>query len=290
MTVLEANHRLLPEVTDEFAAKVRPGLTADSLMEELRKAVDEEDSKEFVSARNAALAKSLAEVLEVEVPDTLVTNQAKEMFAVMMTEMRDNGVPDEEIKRQIQPENFMKYKDIEKPDIVRDFKVSMACDEIARLEGIEVPDYQVEEQLQSIKKDADGSSEEFDETMVRRKVESTLQRQLVFDFLAKNANLDVEYVEEAEFNEALMAQLAEESLKREQELAAKAALEVDAVVEAEVEESAAAVIAEIPAYDDPDGSVEDKAFNALKNLGMLEENPDPDSPDYDHSRDDEIVS
>ena len=130
--------------------KVRPGLTADSLLVELRKAVDEEDSKEFVSARNAALAKSLAEVLEVEVPDTLVTNQAKELFAIMMTDMRDNGMPDEEIKKQIQPENFLKYKDIEKPDIVRDFKVSMACDEIARLEVMNVPDYQVEEQLQRI--------------------------------------------------------------------------------------------------------------------------------------------
>lgn len=219
MTVLEASSRTLPEVTDEFAAKVRAGLTADSLMEELRKAVDSEDNKEFVGERNRALSLALAEVIEVEVPDTLVTNQAREKFAIMMTEMRDNGVADEEIKKQISPENFLKYKKIAKDDILRDFRVSMAADEIARLENIEVPDYQVEEQLQAIRKDAEGSSEELDETMVRPKVEATLLRQAVMDFLAEHANLDVEYSDDQSFDEGLMEKLAEESLERERKLA-----------------------------------------------------------------------
>merc|ERR1712232_1449014 len=58
--VEEAKTRTLPELTDEFAEKVRAGLTVDSLKEELRKAVDSEDSKEFRPARNAAIAKALA--------------------------------------------------------------------------------------------------------------------------------------------------------------------------------------------------------------------------------------
>eukprot|EP00545_Synedropsis_sp_CCMP1620_P002560 CAMPEP_0119012416 /NCGR_PEP_ID=MMETSP1176-20130426/6711_1 /TAXON_ID=265551 /ORGANISM="Synedropsis recta cf, Strain CCMP1620" /LENGTH=498 /DNA_ID=CAMNT_0006965371 /DNA_START=132 /DNA_END=1628 /DNA_ORIENTATION=- len=217
VTVLEASHRTLPEVTDEFAAGVRAGLTAATLKEELQKAVDSEDAKEYVGPRNAALGSALAEVMDVEVPDTLVTNQAREKFAMMMTEMRDQGgVSDEEIKNQINPENFSKYKEIAKHDIIRDFKVSMATDEIARLEGIEVPDFQVEEQLQAIKKDA-GEDEQFDETMIRGKVETTLQRQLVFDFLADQSSLKVEYINE-EFNEEMMQKLADESLEREQKL------------------------------------------------------------------------
>lgn len=220
MTVLEASHRTLPEVTDEFAAQVRAGLTADSLREELQKAVDSEDAKEYSGARNAALGRALAEVMKVEVPDTLVVNQAREKFAMMMTEMRDNGVSDEEIKNQINPDNFGKYKDIVKDDIIRDFKVSMATDEIARMEGIEVADYQVEEQLENIKKDA-GDDEEFDETMIRGKVETTLQRQMVFDFLADQSKLEVEFIED-DFDEGLMQKLADESLAREEELTEEA--------------------------------------------------------------------
>jgi hypothetical protein len=88
------------------------------------------------------------------------------------------------------------------------------------MEGIEVPDYQVEEQMEAIRKDAQG--EELDEATIRPKVESTLMRQLVFDFLAENANLEVEYTDEPEFDEAMMQKLADESLSREEELAAEA--------------------------------------------------------------------
>ena len=213
VTVLEASTRTVPELTDEFAAKVKPGLTAESLKEELRKAIDSEDSKEFEGARNAALGKALAECLDVTIPDTLVTNQARDKFAMMMTEMRDNGVSDEEIKNQIKPENFQKYKDIVKDDIIRDFRVSMATDEIARIEGIDIPDYQVEEQMEAIRKDAAQEGEEIDEAMVRGKVETTLQRQAVMDFLAEHSKLDVVFKDD-EFDPELMERLAAESLER----------------------------------------------------------------------------
>ena len=232
--VLEASKRNIPEVTDDFANMVRPGLTADALMDELRKAIDQEDAKEFTPARNKALGEALAEVMDVQVPDTLVTNQAREKFAIMMSDMRSNGVGDEEIKKQINPENFNKYKDIVKDDIIRDFKISMATDAIADLESITVPDYQVEEQMEAIRKDAAENNEEFDETMIRGKVEATLSRQAVMDWLAEQGNLEVEYTEET-FDENLLQKLADETMEREQGLADTAAAEVvPEVVDAEV--------------------------------------------------------
>lgn len=239
VTVLEASTRTLPEVTDEFASQVRAGLTAESLKAELQKAVDSEDAKQFTPARNAALSKALAEVMEVEVPDTLVTKQAKEKFAVMMTDMRNNGVSDEEIKNQISPENFLKYKKIVKDSIVKDFKVSMAVDEIGRMENIEVPDYQIDEQIQGIREQATKMGEEFDEAEIRPRIEATLMREAVLEFLAENGDIDVQFDTDDEFDEELMAKLAEEALAREEQaLAASAAsastaVETPEVVEAE---------------------------------------------------------
>ncbi|KAL7494660.1 hypothetical protein ACHAWT_003416 [Skeletonema menzelii] len=217
--ILSASRRSLPELTDEFANQVREGLTAESLKEELRKAVDSQDAQEYMGARNQALGKALSDIIDVDVPDTLVTNQAREKYALMMTDMRDNGMADEEIKKLINPENFIKYKDIQKDDIVRDFKISMAVDEIARLENIQVPAYQVEEQIQSLKDQAakEGQSTDgLDDEQMRRKVESTLERRMVYDLLAEVAELEVEYVEEEQFDEALLEKLAQESLEREQ--------------------------------------------------------------------------
>ena len=230
--ILTASYRSVPEVTDEFAAQVRPEMTAESLNEELRKAIDEEDAKEFIDVRNKALGTALATRLEVEVPDTLVTNQARDKYAMMMSDFREQGMADEEIKKMISPENFLKYKEIEKPDIVRDFKISMATDEIARLESIEVEPSAVDEQIGSLRQEA--GDEEFDEAQVRAKVESTLQRRLVFDFLNEHSSLDVEYVEENEnFDEEMMEKLADESLQRERENAEKEAAAAAAAASAD---------------------------------------------------------
>lgn len=280
VTVLEASKRTLPEVTDEFANEVRAGLTAETLKKELQTAVDTEDAKEYTPARNAALAKALALVMDVEVPDTLVTNQAREKFAMMMADMRNNGVNDDEIKNQINSDNFLKYKNIVKDDIIKDFKVSMATDEIARLENIEVEDYQIEEQMESIKQDAENSKEDFDETQIRSRVEATLLRQAVMDFLAEKADLEVKFVDgEGEFDESLMEKLAEESQAREESFEVETTEESEVadesppVVEASAtEEKEETPVAE-PVAEDRDlesMSLADKAFYALKDAGALD--------------------
>lgn len=326
--IRSASRRTLPELTDEFANEVREGLTAESLKEELRKAVDSQDAQEYMGARNEALGKALSDIIDVDVPDTLVTNQAREKYALMMTDMRDNGMADEEIKNLINPENFIKYKDIQKDDIVRDFKISMAVDEIARLENIQVPAYQVEEQIQSLKDQAakEGQSTDgLDDDQMRRKVESTLERRMVYDMLAEVAELEVEYVEEEQFDEALLEKLAQESLEREQAAAAEQASEegkqqdevvataavvaeedvaVDTdsaeeeivVAEEEIEpvksEDTTAISEESESVASPEEidasryegmDQEEKAFNILKDLGMIELHADPDSPDFDAS-------
>jgi len=62
--------------------------------------------------------------------------------------------------------------------------------------------------------------------------------------------------------------------------------EVEARVVEETSVSAPAPVAEEKDFDSMD--LEDKAFNILVDLGMVDKTPDPDSPDYDHSTDDEI--
>jgi len=212
--VKEANIRTVPEIDDELANKIRPGLDEEGLKAELRKAVDEQDAQDWIDPRNKALAKALAGVMDVEVPDTLVTNQAREKYAQMMAEFRSQGMADDEIKKLITPENFMKYKDIQKPDIADDFKTSMASDEISRLEGLEVPAYQIDEQVEALKKEANGE-DLGEESMLRAKIESTIMRRLVFDYLADHAELDVQYAEEEEFDEKMLEELAQLSMNRE---------------------------------------------------------------------------
>lgn len=180
----------------------------------------------------------------------------------------------------------------------------MATDEIARIENIEIDEYQVEEQMENIKKEAAENADEFDEAQMRSRVEATLQRQAVMDFLAENAELDVQFVDgEGDFDEAMMQKLAEESLAREQELEAKTEAEEEVgespdvsppeeetVVETVVAEAEEAPVEEAPpaepepeeAEEEADAaepvaeerdtssmSLQDKAFYALMDSGAL---------------------
>eukprot|EP00592_Proboscia_alata_P024356 CAMPEP_0194442566 /NCGR_PEP_ID=MMETSP0176-20130528/126204_1 /TAXON_ID=216777 /ORGANISM="Proboscia alata, Strain PI-D3" /LENGTH=598 /DNA_ID=CAMNT_0039268683 /DNA_START=283 /DNA_END=2078 /DNA_ORIENTATION=+ len=222
VSILQSSTRKLPELDDEFANDVRPGMDIKTLRDELQKAVDEEDAKEFVEDRNKALSEALATRIDIEMPDSILVNQAREKYAEMMTDFRTNGMSDEEIQKLITPENFLKYKNIVKPAIVNDFKVTLGTEEIAKLESVEVPAYRVDEQMASLKKESEQSGEEFDEAQVRPRVENTLQRRMVFDYLAENGNLEVEFKDEEGgegFDAELMDTLAKDSIAREETLA-----------------------------------------------------------------------
>lgn len=52
---------------------------------------------------------TLLEVTEVEIPETLVVEQARDKFAIMMTELKDQGESDEKIKSMITQEVTTDY-------------------------------------------------------------------------------------------------------------------------------------------------------------------------------------
>ena len=127
VTVLAVDERVVPPVDEDFAKMVRPnqeGFDLAKLKEELRKAVDEEgaDREAIMKSRDSALEAALLATLSLAIPPSLVTTRVREKFALMLTEMRDNGTADKEIQRLVTPENFEKYRELTKEDVERDLK------------------------------------------------------------------------------------------------------------------------------------------------------------------------
>ena len=57
-----------------------------------------------LSLLRRALEDAVLEVTQVEIPETLIIEQAREKFAIMMTEFKDQGQPDEQIQKMITKE------------------------------------------------------------------------------------------------------------------------------------------------------------------------------------------
>ncbi|CAM9589534.1 unnamed protein product, partial [Phaeothamnion confervicola] len=103
--VAEVKSREIPGLTDEFANSIRPGLSMAELEKEVIAAVNDEGITKKTENRNRALEAALLTVAEVSVPETLIFEQAKNNFAIMMSEMREQqGTDDEELKKMVSKE------------------------------------------------------------------------------------------------------------------------------------------------------------------------------------------
>ena len=114
VSCLKVQDRVYPEVNDDFADKVKPGMSWAELDEKLREGVELEMAERKKGMTHQELQKALVTVLpdDFEVPETLQEQVAKERFAMMLSDMREKGATDEDLKEIITTENYERYKKI----------------------------------------------------------------------------------------------------------------------------------------------------------------------------------
>ena len=76
---------------------------------------------------------------EFEVPSTLVETHTKERFAAMLSDMRENGTPDDELKKLITQENYDQFEKISRPMATSKIKAEFALKAVAMQQGLAVP-------------------------------------------------------------------------------------------------------------------------------------------------------
>uniref|UniRef100_A0A6U5Z873 Trigger factor C-terminal domain-containing protein n=1 Tax=Guillardia theta TaxID=55529 RepID=A0A6U5Z873_GUITH len=134
-----------------------------------------------------ALENAIVDLVDVEIPETLVDEQTKTKFASMMSDFKAKGMDDEQIKSMITKENYDRYKSTSRDNTVRSLRISFVIGEIAKQEGIKVDPTEIESQMAVIKQKY--STEEIDEEQARSKVEADLERKKVLEFLRNNNNI-----------------------------------------------------------------------------------------------------
>lgn len=171
--VKELKQRVLPSLDDEFAK----GLGFQGL-EELKQKVREDLKRRFEEEHQGLLRQRALEALleenPVEVPESLVRLRAGELFERIRA--RVGGIPEEKVK-----EVFGQCLAIAE----RELKVAYLVEEVARLEGVEVKEEEVEAQLDALRvpEAMRGSPS------IRAQVKGDLLRQKVFDFIIRESEV-----------------------------------------------------------------------------------------------------
>jgi FKBP-type peptidyl-prolyl cis-trans isomerase (trigger factor) len=218
--------RILPEVpSEEFAEKVKPGMTWAELDAKLREGVEQDREERERSNAHMALAKALPKVMpqEFEVPETLVEQLTKDRFAMMLADLRERGSSDAKLKELVSPENYEKYKTISRPMTEAKLKSDFAIKTIGQQQGLVVSRDEVDQEIMTLQAQSLQRGEKFKESEVRPKVEEQLEREMVLNWLQSNAKLTFvdkkeEDVEEmlGQSPEELAAKMKEDEKKKEE--------------------------------------------------------------------------
>ena len=98
VTVHEIKERVLPEVNDEFAAKLLPGKTLEDLRHTIEHDLEHEKEHEADQAKEAQILKNLHEQTPFEVPPSLLRSETKRALGELVQRNRERGITDDMLK------------------------------------------------------------------------------------------------------------------------------------------------------------------------------------------------
>jgi len=98
VTLAEIKDKVLPEVNDEFAAKLLPGKTLADLRHTIEHDLEHEKEHQVEHAKEEQVIKYLHEKTKFDVPPPLLRNETKRALTELVQRNRARGIPDEMLK------------------------------------------------------------------------------------------------------------------------------------------------------------------------------------------------
>ncbi len=98
VTLREIKQRVLPEVNDEWAAKLTKGKTLAELREMLRHDLQHEKEHAIEHAKESQIIRSLHERTQFDLPPALLRGETRRALGELVQRNRERGVPDEMLK------------------------------------------------------------------------------------------------------------------------------------------------------------------------------------------------
>ncbi|KAJ7295698.1 hypothetical protein O6H91_Y169700, partial [Diphasiastrum complanatum] len=186
--------RILPELDDSIASKLHENcISLDQVKESLLKKHKLIVEKAKNDATRAAIIEQLTKVVVVDVPNSLLEEQGRQMYAMSLIELQANMSLSKEqmisLSSQEMVCNFIQSKKAQITDAV---KQSLAVTEIFKLEKLQYTEEELNEEIQNAIAEFKKYGQEFDEGRVKEQACELLEGSKVVDWLVEHS--DIKYV------------------------------------------------------------------------------------------------
>eukprot|EP01041_Mallomonas_annulata_P007115 gene7115-14468_t len=183
--------RVLPVWDEALAARIREGMTLETLENEVASAVEGEASASNENARNDALAAALLDVIKIDrLPESILEENLQSRFQNMLMEFKEQGSTDAQLEEMSSEENYEKYKKVAMANVVKTVTLSMAFRDIAEKESVTVTKNEITEQFNLLAAQARQKGDPVpEERRALPEIENVLLRKKIFDFLSTTADI-----------------------------------------------------------------------------------------------------
>jgi trigger factor len=188
--VKEIKEKILPQATDEWASEVSEFKTLAELREEIRKKIESARTYAVEQQFRSQAVEAAADNAMLDLPDVVVTEQAQEMLIDFVKSMTQQG-GDFRAYREATGQSAEQMIEDFKPRAARNVKIGLMLDAVAKAEGLEVTEADIEnaitEMATASRQDAASLRTSLEKNNRMEQLRWQLLRDKAADFIAAHA-------------------------------------------------------------------------------------------------------
>jgi trigger factor len=184
VAVKEVRRKLMPELNDAFAERVKPGETLLSLRGAIRADLRRQDEDTARREMEDQLVDALLAVNDIPVPPSLTAQYLESGLKDLHTQNERHGRPNGS-------EEDARYRELTRPLAERIIRTIFLLEAVRRQEGLSVTEAEVDARIEEIAREYGFELEKYrayaDQGAERERISRTLEERRTFDFLISRA-------------------------------------------------------------------------------------------------------
>ena len=177
--------RELPELDDAFAKQASDKDTLADLRADLEQRLKDDAERRQKSNRHDALIAALVEQLDVELPESLVQQEVRNLVEQTASQFAQQGM---DVKSLFTPDLVRNLMDSSRPEAEERLRRSLALSALAESEGLKVEDSDIDAKVNEVKKQLAGERD-IDPQRLRDAVIDDLLRDKLLGWLEDNSTV-----------------------------------------------------------------------------------------------------
>jgi trigger factor len=182
ITLLDLKTHELPALDDAFAQQASDKGSLAELRADLEARLKEDSERRHRSNRQEALLTALVEQLEVELPETLIQQEIRQLIEQTAGQIAQQGM---DVKKLFTQDLVRSLVETSRPEAEQRLRRNLALRALAEAETIEVSAAELETRLQEVRRDLSADAA-IDQERLRLAVEDDLLRDRLLEWLETN--------------------------------------------------------------------------------------------------------